>query len=67
MGDVACDTCHPSLETLRAEGYPHAKRNLTPEKWVGRHIAKGRLRSDKASSDLSDLEDPHGLLFGNDV
>ena len=67
MGDMSCDICHPSLETLRAEGYPNVKRNLAPPKYVGRHINKDRKKHDRASSDLSGQVDPGTILFGNDV
>lgn len=67
MGDMSCNTCHPSIETLQAEGYPGARRNLVPQKTVGRYINKDRKKRDKATSDMADRVDTRDLLFGDDV
>lgn len=67
MGDVACDVCHPSLETLVAEGYPKTQRNLAPQKVVGRHIAPPAPKWERSSSDLAGQVDSKSVLFGNDL
>jgi hypothetical protein len=66
MGDMACDICHPSAETLRAEGFPHGNRNLAPPKTTGRYIAPPAPKWERASSDLAGQTDAKTSLFGSD-
>lgn len=67
MGDMSCDICHPSLETLERERLEGKRTNLAPARTVGRHIAPPRPKWETASSDLAGQVDSKTVLFGDDV